>query len=846
MAKPSKCVEAIHAALGETNVSPKEINDFIQEVNDAAGQNSSPQERLEIANTILEKKKIEAVMRTRLKIIDRVRTKANVSFMQSFKSPIQGIQALLTGHASVYTGSMKSVDNLQKYNTIRTMNRMVQQLEDAELLGVFANKDMDLKIAQELWALSDGKGLDNPTGNKSAKKIAEIIHGAQRATVERANRAGSWIKDMPGYVVRQSHDPIKIDKVGREQWLKDIMPLLDLDRTLEGIPKERHQAYFDSVYDALSTNLHFNPSEFASLKGKDNIGAMLSKERQLHFKGAEAWHQYHEKYGIGGLNDAVFKGIKHLIDNTMMLEVFGSNPSKMLETLKAEALRSARDIATNPSKHTKAEVAAAKRDIHALQTNMLDNLLQVVSGRSAIPANPKLAAWSSGARTVISMASLGKMVLSSIGDLGIQASEARYQGENLFTATLKPIINLFQGRGNAEKQAMARQLGVYSEGVLGQLYNRHYVDDGIPGFLSRSMRTYFKFNLSNWWNDAHRTGFALSMGNRIADQITSGKISDDMRRIFKLYDITDADIAMYKTVVQDMNGNQMLTADAVDNLTVEQLRKYLDDPQATGAKIENARDALRDKLGTMFVSRVDHAHLTPGAKETAILTQGLQAGTPEGEILRHLTHFKSFPTTMITKIWTRETMGRIDAGARNFGKHGILEGLQHGQGSITGLLGVMTLTTMFGYLAVIAKDIAAGKEPSDPYSTDTWKNAMMQGGSLGIFGDYIFGEYNRYGRSALSSMVGPTFGQTDSLFEIWNRFKAGDPIAAQVFKQIQVNTPYQNLFYAEAVLDYLFFYQVQESLSPGFLHRMESRMRSEQNQEFIKPPTSVIPYGGNL
>lgn len=842
MANP--CVEAIHKSLGETNLKEGDIVDFIQEVNDFAGENASPSQYVEAAKNIAEKKKVEAVMRTRLKIIDSIRTKKNIGFMHSFKSPIQAIQALLTGHSSVYRGSMKSVDNLQKYNFVRTVNRIVQQLEDNELLGDFAAKEMDLQIAKEMWALSDGKGIDNPSGSARAKQIAEILHSAQRATVERANRAGAWIRDIPGYIVRQSHDPLKIKHAGYADWYGYIKPRLDLQKTLQGIPAERHEAFFKSVFAALETNLHFQPLEYSALKGKDNLGAMLSKERTLHFKSADDWHQYHEKFGIGGLNDAVFKGLKHLVDNTMMLEVFGSNPSKMLERLKDEALKTARDTIADVDS-TPEQIKGAERDIRALQSRMLDNMLQVVSGRSAIPANPTFAAVSSGARTIVSMSSLGKMVLSSISDMGLQGMEARYQGENLFTAAFKPVLNLIKGRGSKERQAIGRELGVYAEGVLGQLYNRHYVDDGIPGFLSRSMRTYFKLNANNWWNDAHRTGFSLAMSHRVAEAMT-GQMHPEMRRVLKLYDIGPKEIKFYKTLVKDFNGKKILTADSVDNLTDAQIKEYLGNPDAVGALISKTRDDLRDRLGVMYVSRTDHAHITPGAKEVAILTQGAQAGSIEGEILRHFTHFKSFPTTMITKIWTRETMGRVDAGARYFGAEGIKEGLIHGNGSITGLLGVMMLTTMYGYLSVLSKDLIAGREPRDPFSADVWKDSMMQGGSLGIFGDYIFGEYNRYGRSALSSIVGPTFGQTDSLFEIWNRFKNGDPVAAQIFKQIQINTPYQNLFYLEAMLDYLFFYQIQESLSPGFLSRMESRMETDRNQRFIKPPTTVIPYGGNL
>mgnify|MGYP001594006474 CR=1 FL=1 len=60
-----------------------------------------------------------------------------------------------------------------------------------------------------------------------------------------------------------------------------------------------------------------------------------------------------------------------------------------------------------------------------------------------------------------------------------------------------------------------------------------------------------------------------------------------------------------------------------------------------------------------------------------------------------------------------------------------------------------------------------------------------------------------------------------------------------------INTlPGINLFYTRAALDYLILYQMQESINPGYLRRMERRIEKENGQKFFLPPSSAIPYGG--
>lgn len=263
----------------------------------------------------------------------------------------------------------------------------------------------------------------------------------------------------------------------------------------------------------------------------------------------------------------------------------------------------------------------------------------------------------------------------------------------------------------------------------------------------------------------------------------------------------------------------------------KKLLSLLDDLAALPARYEeelarartDVREGLALKLASYFSDRGKYAVLEPGARERAILRQGTKAGTWVGEALRTMMQFKAFPVAMITKVWGREIYGG-----------------QVGQARAAGIIHMMVASTVFGYLAMTAKDLAKGRTPRDPKDLKTWGAAFTQGGGAGIYGDFLVGKYNRFGNSFLETAAGPTFASVADVMNLWAATRGGDGRAASALRIALANTPFANLFYARPAIDYLFLYQVQEALNPGFLRRMEKRLKEENGQRFIIPPSTVV------
>ena len=102
-----------------------------------------------------------------------------------------------------------------------------------------------------MWRIGRGQKTDGMTPQSvSAAKI--IMKWQETARVDE-NRAGAWIGKMPGYIVRQSHDILKIRAAGYESWRNTILPRLD-DATFDGITDR--EGFLRGVYDGLASGVH--------------------------------------------------------------------------------------------------------------------------------------------------------------------------------------------------------------------------------------------------------------------------------------------------------------------------------------------------------------------------------------------------------------------------------------------------------------------------------------------------------------------------------------------------------------------------------------------------------------
>lgn len=128
---------------------------------------------------------------------------------------------------------------------------------------------------------------------------------------------------------------------------------------------------------------------------------------------------------------------------------------------------------------------------------------------------------------------------------------------------------------------------------------------------------------------------------------------------------------------------------------------------------------------------------------------------------------------------------------------------------------------------------------------------MLQDGGLGVYGDFMFGEANRFGGGTLETVMGPGIGNIAEAVDLLQRARgvvAGgeEDLNGDLLRLAKANMPLANLFYAKGALDYLIWYQLQEAMNPGYLRRMERRIERQNYQRHWLLPSSIVANGGGF
>lgn len=741
--------------------------------------------------------------------------------------PSLGLEARNVGINSTITGAGKSVDAVGDALQSSYMGGLIADLERAGLKADFNSNRLEREIAVELAEITKPDGKPGISGSKEARQIAGFIDKQRRASVARENRAGAWIRRLPGYIVRQSHDMHRIRRAGYQAWREKILPLLDHERTFADV--DDTEKFLRGAYDGLVTGIHMkaNGADESDLtfafKGPGNLAKRISQHRVLHFSGADEWLEYNKAFGHGTLTEALTAEFDRAARNTALMEAWGPNPRAMFDDVRETLLKKHRSDLTK---------------VDRLKRESLDHQFAEIDGTARIPVAPTLARVAAMVRAVQSMAKLGMAAISALSDTVFTAAARRYQGRNLLSAWGDTFTGFMDGVTPGERRIVADLIGTGLEGQIGDIGARFGAQDDWPGVFSKAMQRFFKLNLLGPWTDAHKRGMGLMMARDLAMQ--SDRSFDALptatRRLLERYDISADrwDIAR-QAVVDAPDGRTYLMPDAIRDLpdsafgaTRKVGKKTV---KMTARQIQGVKDEIETSLRAYFVDQADFASPTPGARERAIMRRGTQPGTPIGEALRFVMQFKSFPITVLTKPVGRDIYGH---GATSFSS-----ALLKGEGDVLGLVHMMVGTTVLGYVAQSAKEMAKGRTPRDPASPATWQAAFLQGGGAGIYGDFLLGESNRFGRSLLDTLAGPTIGTISDIDELRARLMAGDDVAASAFRTVLSNTPGMNLPYVRIGLDYLMFYEIQEALNPGYLRRMERRIERENNQRFLLPPSQI-------
>jgi len=752
---------------------------------------------------------------------------------EAVQDPSLGLEALLVGVNAKFEGAQKSVDALNQALMSEFMGGFIADLKKAKLHTQFNNmKDgFEREVSRVLENLNQKEPLPNSKINASEEAIAmgEIMFKYQRQAFQRENMAGAFIRLKEGRVVGASHDIRRMVKGGKEAWVEFINQKINWQKTANGefyLPDEMladrelvqklatdRKAFLERSYDAITTGVRTQTERTEiskSFKGPGNLAKRESSSSLFTFKSADDWYDYDQEFGRASLREAFVQDIQSSLRSTALMEMLGTNPEAMVDRIQQRLLEKYK---SDPVK-----VKKLKRETGVINFKAA---YAEVSGDVNLGSHTTLARTFHFARSLQTMAKLGGAFISAFSDVAFIAANRMYQGRSLMDSWGDAFSAVFRGMNSGEMREFADRLGVGIEGQLGDFMSRFNASDDIPGQTSKMMSMFFKLNLLQPWTESNKRGVTLMIANDLGREASKSfnKLPDDLQRLLSIYDI---DAAKWnkarKGAKKGPDGRTYLIPGEIEDIS------------------------LRQNFFALLVSEADNAVPSPGARERAILRRGYRPGTAAGEGIRFLTQFKSFGVTALTKPLGRQFYGY---GAATMGDQ-----LKRGFGANMGLVNAVVGTTVMGYFVMQLKEVMKGREMR-PHTPETLLAAAMQGGGLGIYGDFLFGEANRYGGGTLQTLAGPFVSEASELVDLLQRTRGvvlgGDEdIGGDFLRFVKGNVPLGNLFYTKQAMDYLIWYQFQEALNPGYLRRMERRVERENNQKFVIRPSSIIATGGGF
>lgn len=732
---------------------------------------------------------------------------------------VEAFRAILEGSTHIGEGALNSVDAKTKALQQEFQGMLYSGLLERDAFHVFSEKanHKDIFIA----AVELGRGGDLSRFSKEVVSVAEVITSVNEYMRARMNEQGANIGKLDSYVIPQSHDQIKIRRSGFETWRDFVMPLLDIKRTFTDRGVLDVQKSLRAIYDNLSDGVH-------EKGGADRVGATAfgagrsiarkaSESRLIHFMDGEAQYRYNMEFGSGDLAYSVTTAIQRTAMNIALMERLGTNPENMLSNL----MDWHRD-------EIRGDVERSRKFYH--NQNTILNSLKHVDGSANQVVNETLAVAGSASRSLQTLSKLGLVVLSSVADVSIQANNIRsWGGGNLFTSTLKTIKDMASQATPAERHILLDGLGYVNESVFGTFTSRFTAENMPMGKLGSAMHLFMKLNGMTGWIEnmrrAHHLRLSAELGTMSAYEF--GALPDRARENLSQYGINARKWDLLRqSVLPSEDGRKFLTPKAVNSIADSAFSAYLESTgrKATPEAIARERQRLADDVRTLLVNEKNIATTEPNAKTRRTMFGGSERGTFVGELIRSVMQFKSFSVT----IWQQSLSREFHRG----GVDSLGDFIFHGRSSMLNIASFLAMNTLFGYVAMTAKDLIKGKTPRDTTMGQTWVEAFTQGGGLGIYGDLILGDYNRFGGGLVETLAGPTLGSLGDFARVYSRAVRGDDAANAAVNAVISNTPFVNMHFVKPVLDYLILNRVREAMNPGAMRR--ARRRALRNGQEIQ------------
>jgi len=751
------------------------------------------------------------------------------SYMKRFPdSPLEGLDRMLAFSSDGKSGiqSIESATRAIRDDSISKMLDVIDQTK-GKFLGLFQDEAGNLALVKELH------GEDS--GSAAAKAAAKSFGDVTEALRQRFNRAGGDIGKLDDWAMPRDHSQAKVAK-DRDGWVSDHVKWANRSKYLNEdgsrMSDQQLTEFLQHAWTTLATG-GANKLEPGNAAGNGMRANRGSESRQIHYKNAESFIDAQKKYGERNLLELLIGHIDRASRDIALVEGLGPNPNNQMRYFLDAGQKAASEAKPNQA------------DKIEKQRKHIESLYEEVAGTREPPASAAIANGFDTYRALNVASRLGSAVLTSVTDQGTLGITAAMNGMPVLKVFANEIRMLNPASKADRRQAMRAGLGLNQ--LIGSL-NRWGADglgstEQISGRISKFSQTAASKVMQASGLNALTAGTQRAFGATMMDVLgdmtrkhadfASMDASDSKRLIGQ--GVTEADWSVWRLAQPEDwrgTGDTVLTAGSIYRIPDAQLTTLAQQLKSTPQRL---KDAAATKLLGTVLDETNMAIIEPGAREKSMMQSGFQRGTVKGEIARSFWQFKSFSVAMIMR-------------------HGQRAMAQEGWGKAGYIAALFSTTTVLGALAIQLNELASGRDPKNMLDDTTLGvpglrygvASMLKGGSLGLYGDFLFSDTSQGGSSPLAALGGPIAGDIESIFKLKDNAASGEvnQTGGKLVRLIKSHTPGANLWYTKAALDHMVFNQMQEHFSPGYLANMKARARKEFKQSFWWEPGEATPARG--
>lgn len=739
------------------------------------------------------------------------------------------IPALLEFDQATRSEAVQSVRSSLRGRYHRTIADFLQR-HGRDVLGRVRRVEDLGNVVRELF--------NEGTGDRAANALARAITRGFETARRDFNAAGGHIGRLEDFGLPHSHDAQRIAAVGFRRWAEQISDLLDWERipdfdsgrTMAEAGAARRAEFLQLIYEDITTDgwSRREPSFRPSGRALYNRRA---DHRVLHFASADGWLAYNEEFGRADPFATIVTHLDGLARDTALMRVLGPNPSAGLEFASQYAERRAKTAGWELTRAGRLRWSSPAKKVED-RTRLARNMLAMITGEANRPGSDNISSFLAGTRHVLTSAQLGGAMLSAVSDTGFQAMAARHLG----MAPGRVIARHARLLASEGARDAALRSGVIADQIanVGVAQARFMGEAYGPAVAERLSEATMRLSGLTHWTETGRHAFQLEMFGFLAEN--AGRRFDELpeplrRHLLEArgFSAADWDAIRATELHRDPSGATFLVPDDIRHRTDI-------DPEYA--------DGLALRLMAAIQEQTEFAVPTTSLRGRAMLMGGTRPGTFLGELARSGLMYKSFALSLAYGHLRRVFLAPVRGGRA------------------ANVVGFFAMTTLMGAASLQLKEVAKGRDPQDMTTLKFAGAALMQGGGLGIFGDFFRSTENRFGGGIQETLLGPMVGAAADVKRLTydnviDAINGRDPnVGRDVVRTLRQYTPLAGIWYYSLALQRYGFDQLQIALDPeaerAFRRAAQRRERESGNAMWwtqgalapSRPPSLESAIGG--